>query len=337
MKSDEAVARRALESAGVTEGGLVSRRGWSNAAWIGDRYVIRASPGRLRGSLEHEHRVVGAVGPRGIPVAPAIASGRHAEGEWIVSHRLRGRTLAEAWPDADATERRHIGLELGTTLRALHCLDLPDLPPPPWWVDAHDPANFHNAYKPHVDLAPQMVDAARRFPGVDHRLLDRVDAMVRELRPLFDGDRRVLTHADVHGHNVFLAGPSHAVHLLDWEGAHHAAADLELDMLLRWSAAAHAIPEEPDGEATIAEGDATELVDHVAAGYPELFGDTPRLRRRLEYYAVQWHLVQVHFDRYWRDTHPELEDEPPVGDWSDLRVLVDDGRSHLDTFRALIG
>jgi aminoglycoside phosphotransferase (APT) family kinase protein len=116
-------------------------------------------------------------------------------------------------------------------------------------------------------------------------------------------------HTDVHGHNVLLTDDvDDGLALLDWEGAHRAAPDLDLDMFLRWAQAAH---------------------------YPELFAGT-HLRARLEVYDAQWHLVQLLFDAHWRATHPELRDAPPARHWAQLRPLVE-GHSHLDDFGDLLG
>lgn len=336
MDGDDALAHLALERAGVADVGLVQRRGWSNWGWLGQRYVVRVSPGRLAGSFEHEHRVVDALGPLGIPVAAAVASGSLDDGEWIVTRRLAGETLAVRWPVLDAGARRRAGVELGQVLARLHGLDVAHLPPPAWWVEAHRRPHFHNAYKPRPSLGLELCDAARDHPHADAGLLDELAGFLEERLPLFVGDEHVLTHGDVHGHNVLIGdGDEGGVHLLDWEGAHHAAPDLELDMLLRWTEAAHAFPERPDGPVDIAPGDAIELVDHVAEGYPALFGGE-HLRRRLELYAANWHLVQVLFDRHWRDTHLGDAKAPPARDWASLAALVE-GRSHLDAFTSWLG
>lgn len=339
MDGDDRLAQRALEAAGVHDVDLVQRRGWSNWAWLGRTYVVRVSPGRLAGSLAHEHRVVDALGPRGIPVAPAVGSGRFEVGEWIVTKRLPGDTLAARWSSLDGARRRRIGKELGSALERLHRVDASDVPDPDWWVGAHERPHFHNAYKPHTSLSPQLAAAARDLPHADDALFDELSAFLAERLPLFDGDPQVLTHADIHGHNVLLVGDGDGdearVHLLDWEGAHHAAPDLELDMLLRWTEAAHAFPERPNGPVDLAPGEALDLVDHVAEGYPALFAG-PHLRQRLELHAANWHLVQVLFDRHWRDTHPEVADAPPVRDWAALRDLLH-GRSHLDAFASWLG
>lgn len=137
--------------------------------------------------------------------------------------------------------------------------------------------------------------------------------------PLFAGDVDVLVHGDVHGHNVLVDGGD-VTGLLDWEGAHTAPADVELDMLLRWTAGADAFPESPDRPTSIAPGDCIELVTHVRAAYPELFA-IPSLHARLEVRDAHWHLVQL------------LNDGDPSPTWARLRALLN-GRSHLGALLA---
>jgi hypothetical protein len=256
-------------------------------------------------------------------------------GEWIVSRRLPGVTLAEAWPALAADQRRRVGVQLGRSLRVLHATGLALAPA--WWLDAQEPNAYHNAYRPPVSVAPHMTDAARALDGADQRLLDEVAALVSERIPLFARDVPVFTHADIHGHNLMVDVSSGArlAGILDWEGAHPAPADVELDMLLRWCVAAHAFPERPGARTGLRPGEARSLVDHVREGYPELFAG-PDLRARLEVYEVQWQLVQLFFDAYWRriGNPPEFGDEPHAA-WAGLRRVLD-GSTHLTQFVASV-
>ena len=315
---------------------LVARHGWSNQAWIGSRYVVRISSGRLDGALDHERRMVDLVAPAGVPVAPVLASGqvrdlpgaRGEAGEWLVSRRLPGDTLAETWPRLDDTAREVVGRQLGAILRAIHSIEVGPVAPR-WWEAAHHAPLLRNAYRPRVSLGRAMVAAVRDLARADQGLLDDTEAMLRERQELFDGDALVLVHADIHGHNLLTDERGGALSgVLDWEGAHTAAADVELDMLVRWTAAAHAFPERPGRPSPIAPGDAIRLVADVGTEYPELFAG-PHLAERLEVYDALWHLVQLLFDGYWAataDDRPYDDDGSPS--WDRLRALID-GRSHI--------
>lgn len=196
-----------LRAAGMEDDGFAPRHGWSNRAWVGRRFVVRISSGRLEGSFEHERRVSTELRAAGIPVAAVLANGLVSDlpgsegeaGEWIVTARLAGDTLASVWSDLDDASRSTSGRSLGEVIRAVHEVD------------------------------------RRRRPS-----------MVRAARDLGDAD-----HA-----------------LLDWEGAHKVAADRELDMLLRWAAAAHDFSESPGLPSRITAGDCIRLVEDVATAYP---------------------------------------------------------------------
>lgn len=334
----DALAQAALAAVGVAEPHLTARHGWANEAWIGDRHVVRISSGRFRASFSHEAAVVERLAGSGVPVAQVIAWGSVDDlpldlatsacgREWIVSRRLGGETVATVWPTLSAGERRAFGVALGQSLRALHQQPLCDLAPR-WWLDAQQiPEELHNAYRPRVAMGPRLVEAARHLTNADDPLLDDVAFLLAERMELFDHDVDVFVHGDLHGHNVMTdPGGSIAITgILDWEGAHGAAADVELDMFLRYVAGADHFPERPGAPAAIAAGDMIELGEHVAVAYPDLLGH-PRLRERLEVYDAHWHLVQL----LVRD---RLDPPATAGDaaWQRLRELLD-GRSHIATF-----
>lgn len=317
---------------------LEPRYGWSNRSWVGRRFVVRVSSGRLAGSFEHERRVVELLADTSLPVPAVVASGRVEDlpgqereaGEWIVSARLPGDTLATLWPDLDDRARTKVGRRIGEIMRTLHEVEVGDVAPR-WWLEAHDPAQLRNAYRPRVAVGPVMVLAAGDLPGADAALLAETGAMLSERLPLFDADALVLVHGDIHGHNVLVeTGTEPSVSgILDWEGAHRAAADVELDMLLRWVSAAHDFPESPGRPSRIARGDCIRLVDDVGASYPNLFARR-HLRQRLEVYDALWHLVQLLFDSYWQSNHPG-EPQCPSPAWTRLRALLN-GQSHLRGF-----
>lgn len=117
--------------------------------------------------------------------------------------------------------------------------------------------------------------------------------------------------------------------LLDSEGAHKVAADRELDMLLRWAAAAHDFSESPGLPSRITAGDCIRLVEDVATAYPALVA-VPRLSERLEVYDAHWHLVQLLFDAYW-NSNTEAGTAGTSPSWTRLRDLIA-GRSHIGAF-----
>jgi hygromycin-B 7''-O-kinase len=253
-----------LAAARLPGAAFVPRHGWSNRTWIGDALVVRVSSGRLEDSLAHESRVIDLVSPSGVPVAPVVACGRLAHlpgraaepGEWLISRRLPGDTLAALWCEIDHADRARVGRELGGTIRRLHGIQVEDVAPA-WWRNAHRPPFLRNAYRPLVALGPTLVEAARQLPGADQGVLDAAAALLAERLALFSADAEVLVHGDLHGHNILInAEPTPVIAgLLDWEGARCGPRDLELDMILRWVSAAADFPERPGAPSRIEPGD----------------------------------------------------------------------------------
>ena len=328
--TDDELPRALLGHAGVPDDGrLVARHGWSNRAWIGADVVVRVSSGRLRRSLDHEAAVCRGLGDAGFAVPEPVAHGLvrdvdddvDPQAEWLISRRLPGETLADAWPDLGPGQRRTAGEDLGRFLRSLH-RDADLTLAPPWWVEAHEPSGYHNAYRPHVGIAVDMAHGAASLPFADQGMLDKVAALLDERLHCFADDEMVFTHGDVHGHNLLLdPATGRLTGVLDWEGAHPAAPDLELDMFLRWTQAAHHFPASPGGPPRITEGDVLELVTHVANSYPELFAH-PHLQERLVFHEVQWHLVQLFFEAWWVGLG-RGDPTVPSPSWAELRALVE--------------
>ena len=132
-------------------------------------------------------------------------------------------------------------------------------------------------------------EAARALPRVDTGLVDAAVQLVVARLPLFVDDPRLLAHADLHWENLMTDGQSLTA-ILDFERARPAAADLELDVLLRFSHWPH-FPVAPDYEATLHPADFSQVPTWLAEAYPELFAG-PHLRERLEVYAVVHDLRQ---------------------------------------------
>lgn len=322
----EAAAHAALLAAGVEDEALTPRHGWSNEAWLGVRHVARLSNGRFVGSFAHEATVVAALADGAVPHAEVVGHGLRPDGpgEWIVSKRRPGVTLADAWPGADPSARARMGRSLGRAMCALHEL-VPHPAAPSCWVDALQPGRLHDAYHPPPGLGPAMVAEAANLPGADLAIADALASMFADRMSLFAGDELVFAHLDVHGHNVLVDGRE-VTALLDWELAHPASPDLELDMLLRWCAAPVEINRDPGAIEVLLPQDLRGLVDDAASAYPGLVA-APHLVERLEVYDAHWHLVQIICLHALGDGNPATTSER----WRMLGVVVE-GRSHVRSF-----
>lgn len=265
------------------------RAGWVSRAWVGDEYVVRLNNDeRFRDAYRHEARVVDLIAGSEVPHARYIAHGDGPDGPWYVSERLPGQTLYEAWPAADSHTRQAIIESLGAALRALHRVPVPAGLLPPWLADALAGKSWAAFHPPVVGAALEQVEAARRLPGHDSRLLADVAEWIQERLVLFAADKPVLVHGDLHGSNV-IVDQGRVTGLIDFAEALAQPADVELDTILRWCAKAREFPPTPD-EQGLDETTLTEVPGWLHGAYPELF-EREHLRERLNFYDMYGELV----------------------------------------------
>ncbi|HLZ27264.1 MAG TPA: phosphotransferase [Chloroflexota bacterium] len=168
--------------------------------------------------------------------------------------------------------------------------------------------------------SPTSSKSASALPFVDTGLVHAAVEFAVQRVPLFADDPRQLVHTDLHWENLMTDGRSLTA-ILDFERAQSAAADLELDVLLRFSHRPH-LPVAPDYEASLQAADFRQVPTWLAEAYPELFA-SPHLRERLEVYAVVHDLRQgIQFPE-----RPGVT-KPPSGTWNRLRATLA-GRSYL--------
>lgn len=275
---------RTLTAAGLpARGRFRSQGGWVSRAWVGEDHVVRLSDGRFRDAYPHEAAVVGLLEGTEVPHAPHIAHGDGPDGPWYVSERLPGRTLHAAWPQADPSTRRALIESLGSALRALHSVPAPEDLRPPWLIDALAGEPWPAYHPPMVSAAQEQVEAARRRPGHDARLLADVAAWLEDRVGLFANDPHALVHGDLHGSNV-MVDQGRVTGLIDFAEASAQPADAELDTLLRWCARAEEFPPTPGGRGL--EGTTlAEVPRWLHGAYPELF-EREHLRDRLNVYDL---------------------------------------------------
>ena len=310
---------RTLASAGLpATGRFVRTAGWVSTAWVGDAFVVRLNAdARFRDAYRHEARVVDLLAGSEVPHARRLAHGDGPDGPWYVSGRLPGRTLYDAWPAADRRTRRSIIESLGAALRALHRVPVPAGLMPPWLTGALSGGPWPAFHPPVVGATLQQVEAARRRPGHDPRLLADVDAWVRERLDLFAADRPVLVHGDLHGSNLIVDG-GRVTGIIDFAEAVAQPADVELDTLLRWCARAREFPPTPDDRG-LDETTLAEVPGWLHGAYPELF-EREHLRERLNFY-----------DMYGELTLAAHHPWPDARDAAQARVArLLSGHNHLD-------
>lgn len=282
--TDPALLRTLAAARLPATGRFLPKAGWVSRVWVGDEYVVRLSNGQFRDANHHEAAVVSLLTSSDVPHARHVAHGDGLDGPWYVSERVPGRTLYDAWPEADSQTRQAMIESLGSALRALHRVPVAADLLPPWLADALDGKRWPAFHPPVVSSALQPVEAARRLAGHDSRQLDDVADWIQERLGLFAADKHVLVHGDLHGSNV-IVNQGRVTGLIDFAEALAQPADVELDTLLRWCAKSQEYPPVP-GEQGLDETTLTEVPKWLHRAYPELF-ESERLRERLLFYDMQ--------------------------------------------------
>ncbi|MFC8599046.1 phosphotransferase family protein [Isoptericola sp. NPDC057191] len=313
------VLLRILEAAGLpATGRFVPKAGWVSTAWVGDAVVVRLNTDeRFRDAYRHEARVVDLLAGSEVPHARHLAHGDGPDGPWAVSERLPGRSLYDAWPTAGLRTRRSTIESLGSALRALHRVAAPADLMPPWLTGALSGGPWPAFHPPVVGATLRQVEAARRQPDHDPRLLADVDAWVRERLALFAADPPVLVHGDLHGSNL-IVDRGRVTGLIDFAEAVAQPADVELDTILRWCARAREFPPTPDARG-LDETTLAEVPGWLHGAYPELF-EREHLRERLNFYDMYGELSLA--------AHHPLPDGRAAARVRVARLLS--GHNHLD-------
>lgn len=294
------------------------KSGWVSRAWVGDEFVVRLNTNeQFRDAYRHEAGVVNLLAGSEVPHARHIAHGDGPDGPWYISERLPGQTLYDAWPTADLRTRQAMIESLGAALHALHRVPVPVDLLPPWLVDALAGKPWPAYHPPVVSAALQLVDAARRLPGHDPRLLGVVAEWIRERLALFAADEPVLVHGDLHGSNV-MVDQGRVTGLIDFAEASAQPADVELDIILRWCAKAREYPPTLDAQG-LDEATLTEFPGWLQGAYPELF-EREHLRERLNYYDMHRELALY--------AHHPQPDEREAAQGRIARLFS--GHNHLD-------
>ncbi len=318
---EDPLLHRTLTAAGLaTEGEFTTKAGWVSKAWIGDQLVVRVGQHRFGQAFEHEGLVTDLLAGTAVPHAQQLARGIGPEGPWAITTRLPGRTLHEAWPQADQQERRSMIDSLGQALSALHQLTPPSDLKPPWLTAALAGGPWPAFHPPLVDQLPTQIEQARTRSAADLAVLDQVAEWVQARVGLFTDDQSVLVHGDLHGSNV-MVHQGQVTGLVDFAEAVAQPADADLDSLLRWCARPAEFPPSPGGS-TLDPHSLRPVPSWLRGSYPALF-ERDQLADRLRYYDLWLELsILLH--------HPEPEQRSTARD----RVLgLIRGRHHLSQLR----
>jgi hygromycin-B 7''-O-kinase len=211
-------ARSACERHGVI--GAVTRFGTGSLPVFaaGEAHVLKLFPPCYAHEAEIEHDALRAVESRLSIPTPRVRAGGEMDGwRYVLMERLRGRSLAEAWPEIPSARHEAIAEEVGAATAALHAIEIDSVgirvPRPDWRAFV-------------TEQRAQCVER-QRARGLAPEWLEQIPAFL-ETVPL--GDRSVLLHTEIMREHLLVepdAGRWTLSGLFDFEPAMIGDADYE--------------------------------------------------------------------------------------------------------------
>ena len=276
------VAAQALQRAGLPSAGVPLERASSitNEVWYAGAYVVRVNTRPQRGTLRHEAEIALLLPPE-VGYPEVVSYGSAPTAEWLVHRRVEGEVLSRVWPELSDSERRDATVQLADRLRAIHSVR--GAPVPPYLMD-------DNLECPHQLPAARIVELLLRavdLPNVDAAVVSEAIALVETNAHYLDDGAAAqqLIHGDLHFENVLWDGHQLSA-VLDLEWARSAAADIDLDVLLRFCANPFLHVAEDYADTARAE-DYRLAPKWFHDAYPELF-ERPNLAERLALYSLAY-------------------------------------------------
>jgi aminoglycoside phosphotransferase (APT) family kinase protein len=182
---------------------------------VGRRWALRRPPlGKRLGSahdMGREHKVVSALGPTPVPVAPVVGlcEDEAVNGapfyvmEFVEGPILRGLAEAEAFPDEG--ERRAIGERVADTLVAIHAVD-----PDAAGLGELGRKEDYVARQLHRWQGQWEKSKTRELPAID-AVHERLEARIPEQGPA------TIVHGDYRLDNMILTPAGEVAAVVDWE------------------------------------------------------------------------------------------------------------------------
>ena len=278
-------ARKALEEAGLDFRMPLERASSvTNEVWLSPEYVIRVN--RQPNQRLHREATFGPLLPAAVNYPEIVGYGGQLGADWLIVRRQPGNVLSRLWPSMSLDERREAVRQLAVILRNLHLVEAPaDLPDiaVPQLLDGH---RFST-----VEPLLGAFETARGLPHVDRGLMADLQLMVQETAETIEPfNITTLVHGDLHFENV-LWDTDRITALLDFEYARPGPPDLDLDVLLRFSAYPFLHVAEDYEHLTRAE-DYEPVPYWLAEDYPELFGH-PKVFERTVLYSIAYDMREL--------------------------------------------
>jgi hygromycin-B 7''-O-kinase len=186
---------------------------------LGDSRVLKLYPAPFRRELDVEAPVLAAVhGRLPIPTPGVEATGERDGWGYVLMQRLRGESLAVAWPRIPVRDRERLAGELGEALAALHALRGPAL-------DALDPPDWDELMRAQAASCVER----QRAKGATDEWLAQIPAFLAAASLPADGPR-VPLHTEVMREHLLVEEDERGWRfsgLFDFEPAMRGAAEYE--------------------------------------------------------------------------------------------------------------
>jgi hygromycin-B 7''-O-kinase len=278
-------ARRALMEAGLDPQIPLERASSvTNEVWLSPDHVIRVN--RQPNQRLRREAALGPLLPPDVNYPEIVGYGGQLGADWLILRRHHGGVLSRAWPGMSLDERREATRQFATILRHLHTVPCPtDLPEieTPQLIGGHG----FNA----VDPLLEALDRVASLAHVDGYFVAQLREIVLDTSWAVEPyDTSHLVHGDLHFENVLWDG-SRITALLDFEWAHGAPPDVDLDIFLRFCAYPFLHVAEDYEHLTRTE-DYAPIPYWLAQDYPELFA-VPNLFERTQLYCIAYDVREL--------------------------------------------
>ncbi|HTL37610.1 MAG TPA: aminoglycoside 3'-phosphotransferase/choline kinase family protein [Kofleriaceae bacterium] len=194
---------------------------------IGEAHVLKLYPPPYVAECETEASVLSTItGRLPIPTPRVEAVGEHSGWSYLLMERLRGESLATAWPGIGDADQQRLLAALGEALAALHAIRDPIRDPA---LAALAPPNWA------AFVTEQRANAVerQRAKGLDAMWLAQIPAFLEEVPLELDGPR-VLLHTEIMREHLLVREGARGWELsglFDFEPAMYGAPEYELASL----------------------------------------------------------------------------------------------------------
>jgi hypothetical protein len=255
----------------------------TNEVWLSPDYVIRVN--RQPNQRLRREADLGPMLPDDVGYPEIIAYGGQLGADWLIVRREPGTVLSRAWPTMSLDERRDAIRQFAAILRRLHAVPKPSLLP-----EIETPQLLAPIGRP-TDPLLAALDRAKDLQYIDRLSIQNLRDLVIDTGSVIEPfDCSHLVHGDLHFENVLWDG-SRITALLDFEWAHGAPADVELDIFLRFCAYPFLHVAEDYEHLTRSE-DYAPIPYWLAEDYPELFAH-PNLFERARLYCIAYDVREL--------------------------------------------